>query len=582
MRSQRSGRIAACTAVAVAAGMLLAGQASADVTPKPPTKVAKPADERAGGTLPKSAPKAGTKKLQRSNGAEGSTKAAVNTPLFDVDRDGADDILYRGLSGTYYIKASSATEDDNEFFMYQSDSDEDLKDVIPAGDLDGNGSPELLQLSITGKLSLVEADSVFGTSSPQWSSGGWNAYNKVVGAGDLNGDGRPDLLARTHNGTLYLYTSNGRAGASDPYNSRVQVGTGWGKFDQITGGADFSGDGVPDVMATTPSGELFIYNGTGSGGAPLARGEKIGSGWNTYNQIKTLVDSDGSSLVFGRELSGQTYLYQGLGSGRLGDRFKFGPGWNSQPLIVGQGGTPAHGKGELWGRTSGGTLYAYTGLGDGNFTARQMLGAPGDFPTQFGMTLASSLDSSSFPTMLWTAGSDLYQWDVRVGGGWDIYKSLVGPGDLNNDGYGDLLALDKSNVLWFYESKGTSAGFYGRVRVGGGWGIFNKLVGAGDMTGDGRADLVARGTDGALYVYPGTGSGSSVFASRVKIGAGGWNGFNKIAAVGDITGDGLGDLVGVDSSGTAYRYPATGLQGLSTLGNRSKIGTGWNTYKELL
>lgn len=579
-RSQRSGRIAACTAVAVAAGMLLAGPAAADGAPKPPAKVTKPADKLAGGTLPKSAPTAGNKKLQRSSGAAQGA-AAVNLPRFDVDNDGADDILYRGISGSYYVKASSATGDDTAFSMEKSDPNEDFKDVIPAGDLNGNGRPELLQLSITGKLSVVEATSAYYTSTAQWSSGGWNAYNKLVAAGDLTGDGRPDLLARAHDGTLYLYPGNGRAGADTPYEDRIQIGTGWAKFDQITAGADFSGDGIADIMATLPNGELYIYNGTGSVNSPLYGGEHIGNGWKTYNQISTLVDN-GTSYVFGRDLSGQAYLYQGLGAGRLGDRFGFGNNWNYQALIVGQGGIPAHGKGDLWGRTSDGSLFGYAGLNNGNFTDREQLAGAGAFPVnEIGISLASSVNTSSFPSMLWTYDGNLYQEGDHIGGGWGVYKSLVGVGDLNNDGYGDLLALDGSNVLWFYESKGTVVGFFDRVRVGGGWGAYNKLLGAGDLTGDGRADLVARGTDGALYVYPGTGSGTAPFSDRVKIGTGGWNGFTKLAAVGDITGDGLGDIVGTDSSGTAYRYAPTGQQGLNTFSGRGTIGTGWNAYKEL-
>ena len=47
-----------------------------------------------------------------------------------------------------------------------------------------------------------------------------------------------------------------------------------------------------------------------------------------------------------------------------------------------------------------------------------------------------------------------------------------------------------------------------RVRVGTGWQVMNAIVGIGDLTGDGRMDVVARrATTGELYLYPGTGSG---------------------------------------------------------------------------
>ena len=42
-------------------------------------------------------------------------------------------------------------------------------------------------------------------------------------------------------------------------------------------------------------------------------------------------------------------------------------------------------------------------------------------------------------------------------------------------------------------------------RLGAGWGAFTSLVGAGDLTGDGRADLIARDGNGKLWLYPGTG-----------------------------------------------------------------------------
>ncbi|MFJ4690713.1 FG-GAP repeat domain-containing protein [Streptomyces sp. NPDC088766] len=47
------------------------------------------------------------------------------------------------------------------------------------------------------------------------------------------------------------------------------------------------------------------------------------------------------------------------------------------------------------------------------------------------------------------------------------------------------------------------------------------LVGVGDITGDGKADLVARDTAGVLWRMPGTGKGT--FSARVRT-ATGWQG----------------------------------------------------------
>ncbi|MFF4321401.1 FG-GAP-like repeat-containing protein [Streptomyces sp. NPDC001568] len=45
--------------------------------------------------------------------------------------------------------------------------------------------------------------------------------------------------------------------------------------------------------------------------------------------------------------------------------------------------------------------------------------------------------------------------------------------------------------------------------MGAGWDTFTHLIGPGDLTGDGKPDLLAVEDegDGALWLYPGTGTG---------------------------------------------------------------------------
>ncbi|WP_261992831.1 FG-GAP-like repeat-containing protein [Streptomyces sp. adm13(2018)] len=114
---------------------------------------------------------------------------------------------------------------------------------------------------------------------------------------------------------------------------------------------------------------------------------------------------------------------------------------------------------------------------------------------------------------------------VRIGADWKLYKRLVGAGDLNGDGRGDLLGVDAAGVLWRYYGTATG-GVTARVKVGGGWGGYSSLVGVGDLSSDGRADLLARDTTGKLWRYSGTGTGG--YGGRVLIGAGGWNGFRGL------------------------------------------------------
>jgi sugar lactone lactonase YvrE len=109
-----------------------------------------------------------------------------------------------------------------------------------------------------------------------------------------------------------------------------------------------------------------------------------------------------------------------------------------------------------------------------------------------------------------------------------MYNQLVGAGDLTGDGRADLLARDSAGVLWLYRGTGSQATpFVSRTRIGAGWGVYNVLVRAGDWDGGGRADLFARDSAGVLWLYRGTGIAATPFVSRVKV-ATGWNGYNAL------------------------------------------------------
>uniref|UniRef100_UPI0018FE91EC FG-GAP-like repeat-containing protein n=1 Tax=Streptomyces sp. NRRL F-5193 TaxID=1463860 RepID=UPI0018FE91EC len=118
---------------------------------------------------------------------------------------------------------------------------------------------------------------------------------------------------------------------------------------------------------------------------------------------------------------------------------------------------------------------------------------------------------------------------IKVGGGWQAYDRIDGAGDLDRDGYMDLLARDKAGVLWLYKGTGslTGARFKARVRIGGGWGAYDRLASGADLTGDGRADLLARDRAGVLWLYKGTGDATRPYAGRTQIG-GGWQGYDQL------------------------------------------------------
>jgi hypothetical protein len=168
-----------------------------------------------------------------------------------------------------------------------------------------------------------------------------------------------------------------------------------------------------------------------------------------------------------------------------------------------------------------------------------------------------------------------------IGPGWQAYDTVTALSDLRADGTGDLVARDTSGTLWYFKGSGKPAApFLGRTKTGAGWGQYGKLLGVGDATGDGKDDLIARDSAGELWLYQGTGTTSAPFATRTAIGPG-WNQYDVFAGTGDISGDGKPDLVTRDATGVLWYYQGTG-DAAAPWAARVRIGPGWNQYDTLV
>ncbi|MCD0482943.1 trypsin-like serine protease [Streptacidiphilus sp. ASG 303] len=162
-----------------------------------------------------------------------------------------------------------------------------------------------------------------------------------------------------------------------------------------------------------------------------------------------------------------------------------------------------------------------------------------------------------------------YAWvNTKLASGWGTVRQIVAPGDLTGDGNPDLLSVDSAGAVWVYPGKGTGS-FGSRFQVGSGLQGLSQLVGHGDFTGDGRPDLVGRTSAGALYLYPGAGGGK--FGARRTLSTSGFASANALAAVGDVNGDGKADLLIRFTTGSLYLYPGNGN---GTFGAKVQMGTG--------
>lgn len=167
----------------------------------------------------------------------------------------------------------------------------------------------------------------------------------------------------------------------------------------------------------------------------------------------------------------------------------------------------------------------------------------------------------------------------QIADNWKTRTRILTPGDVTGDYLPDLLSVDSAGVLWIYPGKGNGT-FAPRVKVGSGWNQYNSLRGHGDFTGDGRTDLIARSTsNGSVYLYKGTGkSGAGAFSGRIKVRT--WSGttYNAFDAVGDVTGDGKADFLARTPGGTLYLYKGTGKATSEIFATRISVGTDFKQY----
>jgi hypothetical protein len=241
-----------------------------------------------------------------------------------------------------------------------------------------------------------------------------------------------------------------------------------------------------------------------------------------------------SDLLTRQTSTGSLLLYAGNGTG-FASAYRYGGGWNAMSSITRFGDFNRDGHEDIIARESAtGALWLYRGTGSA-FYSRLKIGI----------------------------------------GGWNNMREITPVGDLDGDGYPDLLAVQNSNgYLYLYPGRGTSLA--PRRALGGGWNAMSELAGVGDFNRDGHVDLLARNTaTGDVWLYQGTGTG---LGARVRV-ATGWGTLRDVTGVGDFDRDGYTDVIAVESAtGKLFRYPGRG----TSFGPRLTVGGGWTVLQPLL
>ncbi|HET9170955.1 MAG TPA: glycoside hydrolase domain-containing protein [Actinospica sp.] len=166
----------------------------------------------------------------------------------------------------------------------------------------------------------------------------------------------------------------------------------------------------------------------------------------------------------------------------------------------------------------------------------------------------------------------------------DVQGSFTSPmggelGDVTGDGRSDLVAIAQNGDLLVYPNLGGGGTntFGSPTRAGGGWNGYT-ITAVTNPYGSGRAGLLAVAPDGTLLYYPNTGgSGTNTFGSPTQVG-GGWTGYAIVAAADIHSSAGRPGLLAVAPDGALLYYPNTGGTGTGTFGPQTQVGNGWNGW----
>jgi hypothetical protein len=385
--------------------------------------------------------------------------------------------------------------------------------VSTAGDVDGDGYDDVVVgepgwqsgASRTGRVVLFRGGPDGPSTVPDWEVlgkvtaplGVW-----VAPAGDVNGDGFGDLFVgdpyyeprgaypdTDYGRSLVYHGSPAGLSRTPDWEVHQPVGgflDGWNS----RGAGDVNGDGYSDVIVVAPYVAVFLYLG-GAGGLAQT------PAWTSQSPV-SWVDGAG-------DVNGDGY----------------------DDLLIGEDG---------WGvyppepDASAGRVVLFLGAPTG----------PSDTPS-------------------WEARGQ----DIPPQTAWHFGRVVAGAGDVNGDGYSDI-AVGSPNAHGGNGRMDVFAGGPDGPGAVSTWSVqspgyngFGRVASAGDLNGDGYGDLAVRGPSGeaasTAQVYLGGPDGlSSVPAWRLD-GQPSYPDFPTLTGAGDVNGDGFADLLfsHADLSGTS-------------------------------
>ena len=306
---------------------------------------------------------------------------------------------------------------------------------------------------------------------------------------------------------------------------------------------DFNGDGRADILWRSDAGVVGNWLGQANGGFVVNDGAALRSvdlAWHIDGRGD--FNGDGRDDIIWRNDNGQLGTWTGNTSG--GFTINDGAALQSVPVswhVVGTGDFNGDGKSDLLWRNDNGAMGTWSGTAASGFVINQST--------------------------------------VRViDGSWHI----VATGDFNGDRIADILWRNDNGLLGTWSGSASASGGFtindgaALQTASGDW----NIVGAADVNGDGRSDILWRNDDGTVADWLANASGgfivNSASAQAVPVS---W----QLASVGDYNGDHRADLLWTNDNGalTDWLGQANGTFVENSANVPFNVGGAWHPQSEI-